>query len=60
MNGEGATDGPDLIHAQMTAEAIAKFLQKPSVDADNKGMPVVAASSPDLQPLVAYVFSLSH
>jgi uncharacterized protein YcnI len=60
MNGEGTADGPDLIRAQMTTEAIAKFLEKPSVDADNKGMPAVAADSPDLQPLVAYVFSLSH
>jgi uncharacterized protein YcnI len=60
MNGEGATDGPDLIHAQMTAEAIAKFLQKPSADADNKGMPAVAANSPDLQPLVVYVLSLAR
>ena len=60
MNGEGGNDGPDLIHAQMKTADITKFLQKPSVDADNKGMPAVAADSQDLQPLVAYVLSLER
>jgi len=57
-NGEGTPDAPDLIHMRLTADEISKFLQKPSVDAVNKGMPNFAADSPDLQPLVAYVLSL--
>jgi uncharacterized protein YcnI len=60
LKGEGADDGPNLIHAQMKADEIAKFLEKPSVDASLKGMPEVPASSPDLQPLVAYVLSLEQ
>jgi cytochrome c553 len=57
-NGEGTADAPDLTHSHLTAEQVSKFLQKPSVDAQNKGMPDVPTSSPDHQPLVAYVMSL--
>ena len=56
--GQGTPDAPDLTHSKKTAEQVSKFLQKPSVDADNKGMPDVPTSSPDHQPLVAYVMSL--
>jgi metallo-beta-lactamase class B len=59
-NGEGTPDAPDLIHTRLNAEQISKFLQKPSVDATNKGMPDFAADSPDLKPLVAYVLSLKQ
>jgi metallo-beta-lactamase class B len=59
-NGEGTPDAPDLIHTRLNAEQIAKFLQKPSVDATNKGMPDFAADSPDLKPLVAFVLSLKQ
>jgi mono/diheme cytochrome c family protein len=58
QNGEGTPDAPDLTHSKLTAEQVSKFLQKPSVDADNKGMPDVPTDSPDHQPLVAYVMSL--
>jgi mono/diheme cytochrome c family protein len=58
QNGEGTQDAPDLTHSKLTAEQVSKFLQKPSVDADNKGMPDVPADSPDHKPLVAYVMSL--
>jgi cytochrome c553 len=57
-NGEGTPDAPDLTHSKLTAEQVSKFLQKPSVDAENKGMPDVPADSPDHKPLVAYVMSL--
>ena len=57
-NGEGTPDAPDLTHSKLTAEQVSKFLQKPSVDALNKGMPDIPADSPDHQPLVAYVMSL--
>ena len=57
-NGEGTSDAPDLTHSKLTAEQVSKFLQKPSVDAQNKGMPDIPTSSPDHQPLVAYVMSL--
>lgn len=57
-NGEGTPDAPDLTHARLTAEQVSKFLQKPSVDAINKGMPDIPADNPDHQPLVAYVMSL--
>src|SRR5207302_910407 len=57
-NGEGTPDAPDLIHSKLTAEQVSKFLQKPSVDADNKGMPDVPTDSPDHKPLVAFVMSL--
>jgi metallo-beta-lactamase class B len=57
-NGEGTADAPDLTHSKLTAEQVSKFLQKPSVDAANKGMPDIPADSPDHQPLVAYVMSL--
>jgi len=59
-NGEGTADAPDLIHTRLNADQISKFLQKPSVDATNKGMPDFAADSPDLKPLVAYVLSLKQ
>jgi mono/diheme cytochrome c family protein len=58
QNGEGTDDAPDLTHSKLTAEQVSKFLQKPSVDAQNKGMPDVPTSSPDHQPLVSYVMSL--
>src|SRR5690348_6393528 len=58
QNGEGTQDAPDLTHSKLTAEQVSKFLQKPSVDADNKGMPDVPTDSPDHQPLVAFVMSL--
>lgn len=57
-NGEGTSDAPDLTHSHLTAEQIAKFLQKPSTDAVNKGMPNVPADSPDSRALVAYVLSI--
>jgi metallo-beta-lactamase class B len=59
-NGEGTADAPDLIHTRLDADQISKFLQKPSVDAKNKGMPDFAADSPDLKPLIAYVLSLKQ
>jgi cytochrome c553 len=58
QKGEGTDDAPNLTHSKLTAEQVSKFLQKPSVDAQNKGMPDVPAESPDHQPLVAYVMSL--
>lgn len=57
-SGEGTDDGPSLIESRRTAEQIAKFLEKPSADADARGMPAIPATSPDLQALVAYVLSL--
>jgi metallo-beta-lactamase class B len=57
-NGEGTPDAPDLTNSKLTPEQISKFLQKPSADALNKGMPDVPTSSPDNQALVAYVMSL--
>jgi mono/diheme cytochrome c family protein len=57
-NGEGTYDGPDLTNSHLTGSEIAKFLQRPSADADARGMPSIPADSPDLQPLVAYVLSL--
>jgi mono/diheme cytochrome c family protein len=58
QNGEGTPDAPDLTHSKLTAEQVSKFLTKPSVDADNKGMPDIPLDSPDHKPLVAYVMSL--
>src|SRR5690348_9385115 len=58
QKGEGTQDAPDLTHSKLTAEQVSKFLQKPSVDADNKGMPDVPVDSPDHKPLVAFVMSL--
>ena len=57
-NGEGTPDAPDLTHSKLTADQISKFLQKPSADALNKGMPDIPTSNPDNQALVAYVMSL--
>src|SRR5260370_1305273 len=57
-HGEGTPDAPDLTHSKLTAEQVSKFLRKPSVDAENKGMPDVPVDSPDHKPLVAYVMSL--
>jgi len=57
-NGEGTDDAPDLIHSHLTAEEIEKTLEKPSADADAKGMPAIPPDSPDLKPLVAFVLSL--
>lgn len=58
QNGEGTEDAPDLTHSKRTADQVSKFLQKPSVDAENKGMPDIPLDSPDHKPLVAYVMSL--
>jgi mono/diheme cytochrome c family protein len=58
QNGEGTPDAPDLTHSHLTAEQVAKFLQKPSVDAINKGMPDIPADNADNRLLVAYVMSL--
>jgi mono/diheme cytochrome c family protein len=57
-NGEGTSDAPDLVGSLLTADEISAFLQKPSADADAKGMPKIPAASPDLQPLVAFVMSI--
>jgi mono/diheme cytochrome c family protein len=57
-NGEGTADGPDLTHSKLTAEQVSRFLQKPSADAANKGMPDVPVDNPDHAPLVAYVMSI--
>jgi mono/diheme cytochrome c family protein len=59
-NGEGTDDGPDLVGTLLTADEISAFLQKPSADADAKGMPKIPADSPDLRPLVAFVVSLKR
>jgi mono/diheme cytochrome c family protein len=58
QNGEGTPDAPDLTHSHLTAEQVSKFIQKPSVDAINKGMPDIPADNADHKPLVAYVMSL--
>lgn len=57
-DGEGTSDAPDLTHLQLTGDEIARFLQKPSTEAVNKGMPNVPAGTPDSQALVAYVLSI--
>lgn len=59
-NGEGTEEAPDLVGTRLTADQIAKFLQKPSADARVKGMPEIPATSPDLQALVDYVLSLKR
>jgi outer membrane protein assembly factor BamB len=58
MNGEGTDIAPDLIGTRLSGDQISAFLQMPSADASAKGMPDVPKTSPDLQPLVAYVLSL--
>ena len=58
MNGEGTEIVPDLTDTKLSPTDISAFIQKPSPDARGAGMPSVAASSHDLQPLVAYVLSL--
>ena len=57
-NGEGTDDAPDLIGTHLDADGIAKFLAKPSADAQAKGMPTIAVDSPDSKPLVAFVLSI--
>src|SRR4051812_35064515 len=57
-NGEGTPDGPDLTHSRRTAEQVSRFLEKPSSDAVNKGMPDIPKDDPDHAPLVAYVMSI--
>jgi mono/diheme cytochrome c family protein len=57
-NGEGTDDAPDLTTSHLNSAEVSKFLQRPSADADAKGMPIIPADSPDLEPLVAYVMSL--
>jgi mono/diheme cytochrome c family protein len=59
-NGEGTSDAPDLVGTLLTADEISAFLQKPSADADAKGMPKIPASSRDLKPLVAFVVSIKR
>jgi cytochrome c553 len=59
-NGEGTDDGPSFVKTHLTADEISKFLQKPSADVPAKEMPDIPATSPDLQPLVAYVVSLKR
>ena len=59
-HGEGTDDAPDLIGTHLNADEIARFLQKPSAHARSVGMPSLAADSPDLQPLVAFVLSLKR
>ncbi len=59
-NGEGTDSAPDLVGTHLNAEQIASFLHKPNPDARSAGMPDIPATSPDLQPLVAYVLSLKH
>jgi cytochrome c553 len=58
LNGEGSDQAPDLIGTHLNGDQIAAFLNKPSADAKAKGMPDIPPTSPDLQPLVAYVLSL--
>jgi mono/diheme cytochrome c family protein len=58
MKGEGADDGPDLTASHLTAAEVSKFLERPSADADARGMPSVPTTSPDHEPLVAFVMSL--
>jgi mono/diheme cytochrome c family protein len=60
MNGEGTDLAPDLVGTRLSADEIAKFLEKPSADASDKGMPSIDAGSPDLKPLVAYVLSVKR
>ena len=60
MNGEGSADAPDLIGTHLDADGISAFLQNPSADATNKGMPSFAKDSPDLAPLVAFVLSIKQ
>jgi mono/diheme cytochrome c family protein len=60
VNGEGTDLAPDLVGTRLSGDEISKFLQKPSADATDKGMPDFAATSPDLKPLVAYVLSLKR
>lgn len=57
-HGEGTDDAPDLIGTRLNADQITAFLNKPSADADVKGMPTIPPTSPDLKPLVAFVLSL--
>jgi mono/diheme cytochrome c family protein len=59
-NGEGGGDGPDLIGTRLNAAQISKFLDKPSPDADMKGMPSIPTDNPDNRALVAYVLSLKR
>lgn len=59
-NGEGTDDAPDLTATERDSAQISAFLQKPSADADVKGMPTIPASSPDLAALVAYVTSIKR
>jgi mono/diheme cytochrome c family protein len=58
VKGEGADDGPDLTASHLTAAEVSKFLERPSADADARGMPAVPKTSSDHEPLVAFVMSL--
>lgn len=57
-NGEGTDAAPDLQTTHLSPDEITAFLEKPSPDARGAGMPTIAADSPDLKPLVAFVVSL--
>jgi mono/diheme cytochrome c family protein len=59
-NGEGTDMGPNLTGIHLDGDGISKFLQKPSSDARLAGMPNLAADSPDLPALVAYVLSIKR
>jgi mono/diheme cytochrome c family protein len=59
-NGQGGGDGPDLTATLLSPAEISKFLEKPSPDADMKGMPNIPTDNPDHQALVAYVLSLKR
>jgi len=59
-NGEGTGDAPDLIGTQLSPEEISKFLEKPSPDAEMKGMPSIPADNPDHQPIVAFIVSIKR
>jgi hypothetical protein len=60
MNVEGRDLAPDLVGTKLSADEIAKFVNKLSADASDKGMPDIPATSPDLKPLIAYVISLKQ
>jgi mono/diheme cytochrome c family protein len=58
--GEGSQTAPPLagISAKKSPADISAFLQNPSEPALDAGMPTIAAGSPDLSALIAYVLSL--
>ncbi len=56
--GEGTSDGPDLVGIKLSPDEIVAFLHKPSADALTAGMPDFAADSPDVKPLLAFILSI--